>query len=248
MTSLDFLILTAAGLGAGMASAMVGGASLVSFPVLLGFGLPPLTANVTNTCGLVPTAIGAALASQPELRGQKSQLSFLAVPAVLGSLSGVALLLAFPAETFERLVPFLIAGSSLLVAAQPWVVARVGNRLMSRNRGGLWSSTLVASCYGGYFGAAAAVLFLGLAGLFSSDTMHQLNALKNVLMGITNAVAMLAFAVLADPQWPVAAALAVGSLTGGAIGMKLVRFVPAHVLRAVIAVLGVSVALWIGLT
>src|SRR3712207_8847436 len=85
-----------------MASTMVGGASLISFPVLLGLGIPPLIANVTNTSGLVPTAIGAALASQPELRGQRSQLTFLAVPAVLGSLSGVALLLAFPAETFER--------------------------------------------------------------------------------------------------------------------------------------------------
>ena len=246
MTALDFLVLTAAGLGAGMASSMVGGASLVSFPVLLGFGLPPLTANVTNTCGLVPTAIGAALASQPELRGQKSQLRFLAVPAMLGSLSGVALLLAFPAEAFERLVPFLIAGSSLLVGAQPWVVAWAGSRLASRNRGGLWSSTLVACCYAGYFGAAAAVLFLGLAGLFSSDSLHQLNALKNVVMGIANAVAMVAFAFLADPIWSVAAALALGSLTGGAIGMKLVRFVPARVLRMVVAVMGVSVALWIG--
>ena len=248
MTALDFLVLTTTGLAAGMASTMVGGASLVSFPVLLGLGIPPLIANVTNTSGLVPTAIGAALASQPELRGQRSQLTFLAVPAVLGSLGGVVLLLAFPAETFERLVPFLIAGSSLLVGAQPWLMARVGSRLMSRNRGGLWCSTLVACCYGGYFGAAAAVLFLGLAGLFSSDTMHQLNALKNVLMGISNAVAMVAFAFLADPIWSVAAALAIGSLTGGAIGMKLVRFIPARVLRAVVAVMGVSVALWIGLT
>lgn len=247
MSPLDFLLLTAAGLAAGMASAMVGGASLISFPVLLGFGLPPLTANVTNTSGLVPTAIGAALASQPELRGQGRQVAFLAIPAVLGSLAGVALLLAFPASTFEALVPYLIAVSSLLVAVQPWLIARVGDRLMSRNRGGLWLSTLIACCYGGYFGAAAAVLFLGLAGLFSSDTMHQLNALKNVLMGITNAVAMVAFAFLADPLWSVAAALAVGSLAGGAVGMRLVRFVPARVLRILIGVMGVSVALWIGL-
>lgn len=247
MTLVDFLLLTAAGLAAGMASAMVGGASLISFPVLIGFGLPPLIANVTNTAGLVPTAIGAAMASQSELRGKRSQVLLLAVPAVIGSLTGVALLLSFPASTFERLVPFLIAGSSLLVGAQPWIVARVGSRLMSRNRGGLWLSTLVACCYGGYFGAAAAVLFLGLAGLFSADSMHELNALKNVLMGITNAVAMVAFAFLANPRWSVAAALAIGSLVGGGVGMRLVRFVPARVLRAVIAVMGVSVALWLGL-
>lgn len=247
MSALDFFALTAAGLAAGMASSMVGGASLISFPVLLGFGLPPLTANVTNTSGLVPTAIGAALASQPELKGQGSQLLLLAVPAVIGSLTGVALLLAFPAETFEALVPFLIAGSSLMVAAQPWLMARVGHRLLGRSRLGLWISTLIACCYGGYFGAAAAVLFLGLAGLFSADSMHQLNALKNILMGITNAVAMVAFAFLAPVEWPVAAALAIGSLMGGAVGMRLVRFVPANVLRVAIAVMGVSVALWIAL-
>jgi uncharacterized membrane protein YfcA len=247
MTLLEFVGLTAAGLAAGMASAMVGGASLISFPILLGFGLPPLIANVTNTSGLVPTAIGAALASRPELRGQGRQVLFLAVPAVIGSLLGVALLLSFPASTFEALVPYLIAGSSLLVAGQPWLLARVGDRLMARSRAGLWLSALVACCYAGYFGAAAAVLFLGLAGLFSTDTMHQLNALKNILMGISNAVAMVAFVFLADPVWSVAAALAIGSLAGGAVGMRLVRFVPARVLRIVIGVLGVSVALWIGL-
>jgi uncharacterized membrane protein YfcA len=248
MTLVDYVALTGAGLAAGMASAMVGGASLISFPILLGFGLPPLTANVTNTCGLVPTAIGAALASRPELRGQLSQVVFLAIPAIVGSLIGVTLLLAFPASTFEALVPFLIAISSLLVAIQPWLLTRVGERLMSRNRGGLWTSTLIVSCYGGYFGAAAAVLFLGLAGLFSTDTMHQLNALKNVLMGVTNAVAMVAFTFLAAPMWPVVAALAIGSLMGGAVGMRLVRFVPARVLRMAIGVMGISVALWIGLS
>ena len=226
---------------------MVGGASLISFPVLIGFGVPPLTANVTNTCGLVPTAIGAALASQPELRGQRPQVTLLAVPAMLGSLLGVALLLSFPAETFEALVPFLIAISSLMVAAQPWVAAWAGTRLLARGPLGLWVSTLIAACYGGYFGAAAAVLFLGLAGLFSTSSLHQLNALKNVIMGISNAVAMVAFAFLAPVQWPMAAALAVGSVSGGAVGMRLVRFVPPRALRVVVAVFGVSVALWLGL-
>lgn len=227
---------------------MVGGASLISFPVLLWSGLPPLTANISNTCGLVPTAIGAALASKPELAGQKSQVAFLAVPALLGSATGVALLLSFPASTFEALVPYLIGGSSLLVGAQPFLVRRVGDRLGKGNRKGLWLSAYVASTYGGYFGAAAAVLFLGLAGLFSENTMHQLNALKNILMGISNALAMVAFAFLADVEWTVAAGLAIGSLVGGAVGMRLVRFIPAPVLRIVVTVLGLVVAVWIGVS
>lgn len=248
MTALDFAVFVAAGLGAGVASAMVGGASLISFPVLIGYGLPPLVANVSNTCGLVPTAIGAALASRPELRGQRRVVAVLAVPALLGSLTGVALLLSFPPTAFEALVPYLIGGSAVLVGVQPYLARVIGARLGSRSGIGLWLSAYVACTYGGYFGAAAAVLFLGSAGLFSSLTMHQLNALKNILMGIANAVAMVAFALLTEVNWGVAAGLAVGSLLGGALGMRLVRFVPAPVLRVVVVVLGLGVALWLGLS
>ncbi len=248
VTAVDFIIFVAAGLAAGIASAMVGGASLVSFPVLLGAGLPPLVANVSNTCGLVPTAIGAALASKPELKGQKSQVAFLVVPALLGSLTGVALLLSFPPSTFEALVPYLIGASSLLVGAQPFLVSKLRGRLGGRNRVGLWFSAYLACTYGGYFGAAAAVLFLGTAGLFSDSSLHQLNALKNILMGIANAVAMVAFALLTHVEWGVSAGLAIGSLVGGAVGMRLVRFVPAPVLRAVVLVLGLAVAVWIGVS
>ena len=88
MTGLQVVGLTAAGVVAGTTSAMAGGASLLTFPVLLGLGLPPLAANVTNTTGLVPTAIGAALASREELSGQRPLLALLAVPSILGSLAG----------------------------------------------------------------------------------------------------------------------------------------------------------------
>ncbi|MDP9432030.1 MAG: TSUP family transporter, partial [Actinomycetota bacterium] len=125
MSEVEGLLLVLAGVVAGAASAMAGGASLLTFPVLLSFGLPPLTANVTNTVGLVPTSIGAALASRDEMRGQWRLLFLLMIPAALGSVLGSALLLLAPAQVFSAVVPGLLALSSVLLLAQPWLLARL---------------------------------------------------------------------------------------------------------------------------
>jgi uncharacterized membrane protein YfcA len=244
MNPLQELLLAAAGFVAGTASAMAGGASLLTFPTLLALGLPPLAANVTNTTGLVPTSVGAALASRLELEGQRSRLADLAVPTVLGAGAGAALLLTTPARIFEAVVPFLIAGSSLLLLGQPWIVARAGQRLLRSDRRGSWASAFASSVYAGYFGAAAGVLFMALVGLFSTESIHQLNAIRNVLIGVANAVATVIFAFVAPVQWEAAGALALGSLAGGMVGARLARRVPAPRLRVGIAVVGLVVAGW----
>jgi hypothetical protein len=248
MSAPELLLLVGAGVVAGTASAMAGGASLLTFPVLLAMGLSPLTANVTNTTGLVPTSIGAGLASRVELEGQSHRLVFLAAPSVLGAITGAVALLVAPPGVFEAIVPFLIAGSSVLLLFQPWIVRRAGQRLHARRRRGTWVGAYLACVYAGYFGAAAAVLFMALVGLFSEEPIHQLNAVKNVMIGIANAVAMVAFAFAAPVQWNAAAALAIGSLAGGALGARTARRIAARPLRIGIAVVGLVVAVWVGVT
>jgi uncharacterized membrane protein YfcA len=244
MTGLQALGVAAAGVVAGATSAMAGGASLLTFPVLLGLGLPPLAANVTNTTGLVPTAIGAALASREELSGQRQLAALLAVPMVLGSLTGAAVLLLAPADVFAAIAPALIALSSVLLFAQPRIVARMERHAASANRRGAWIAAYAVGVYAGYFGAAAAVLFLALVGLFVVVSLHRLNALKNVVIGAGNAVAAMVFAVVAPVDWTVAAMLAAGSLAGGAAGVRLARRIRAQRLRVGIASVGLAVAVW----
>ena len=248
MSPLEALLLACAGVAAGTASAIAGGATLLTFPVLLALGLPPLTANVTNTTGLVPTSLGAALASQEELRGKRSRIAFLAVPTVLGALTGAAALLSAPPGVFEAVVPFLIAASSLLLLLQPVIVVRAAQRLQGMHRRGSWVSAFLACVYAGYFGAAAAVLFMALVGLFSTESIHQLNAIKNVLIGVANAVAAVIFAFAAPVNWAAAGVLAIGSLAGGALGGRVVRRIPARPLRIGIAAVGLAVAAWLALT
>jgi uncharacterized protein len=242
MTLLQALALAAAGLAAGTTSAMAGGASIITFPVLLAMGVPPLTANVTNTVGLAPIVIGAAAGSAPELHGQRPRLRRLGPAAVIGALGGAILLLSTPEDTFEAIVPALIAGSCLLLLLQPWLVRHTVGGDLRRRRLAAQASTFVVGAYTGYFGAASGVLFLALVGLVSAISLHQLNAVKNVLVGAANAVATVVFVLVAPVRWPMAAALAVGSVLGGAAGAWLVRRVPAPHLRTAIALVGLVVA------
>jgi uncharacterized membrane protein YfcA len=246
VTLLQALALAGAGLAAGTASAMAGGASIITFPVLLAMGVPPLTANVTNTVGLTPIVFGTALGALPELRGQRARLTALAAPALIGAFAGAILLLTTPADVFEALVPALIAISCLLMLLQP----RLVRHTLRGDRGRRWvaqGSTLLVGLYTGYFGAASGVLFLALVGLVSVASLHELNAAKNVLVGAANVVATVIFAFVAPVRWPMALALAAGSVVGGGIGARLVRRVPAPHLRAGIAVVGLVVAVRLAL-
>jgi hypothetical protein len=247
VTLLQAIGLVAAGLVAGTASAMAGGASILTFPVLLAMGVPPLSANVTNTVGLSPILIGTALGALPELRPQRARLTALMPPALVGAVAGAVLLLTTPGDVFEAIVPVLIAGSCLLMLAQPWLVRHTLRGQRGRRRRVAQASTLLVGIYTGYFGAASGVMFLALVGLVSTATLHELNAAKNVLIGVANAVAMVIFIAVAPIRWPMAAALALGSVIGGVVGTQLVRRVPAPHLRAGIALIGLAVAVRLAL-
>ncbi len=234
-------------MGAGVIGSTAGLASLVSYPALLAVGLPPVTANVTNTVALVASGTGTALASRPELAGQGGTVRRLAAPAVAGGASGAVLLLLTPADAFARVVPFLVALAALLLLAQPRVRRLRQERV---GEGGAWAvpaATFLISVYGGYFGAAAGVLLLAVLMVLTEETLVRGNALKNVLLWLANGVAALGFAVFADVRWSAALPLAVGFLVGGSLGPAVARRVPETPLRLVVAVagLGLAVRLWV---
>jgi uncharacterized membrane protein YfcA len=242
VTTLQALALAAAGLVAGTASAMAGGASIITFPVLLAMGVPPLTANVTNTVGLTPIVIGTALGALPELRPQRARIVALMPPMLVGAAGGAAVLLTTPSAVFEAIVPALIAISCVLMLAQPWLVRHTLRGARGRRRAVAQASSFVVGSYTGYFGAASGVLVLALVGLVSAATLHELNASKNVIIGTANVLTTAIFAAVAPVRWPMAAGIAVGSLLGGAVGTQLVRRVPPMHLRVGIALVGLVVA------
>jgi len=245
---LEAIAIGLAGLAAGTINTVVGSGTLITFPTLLAFGVPPVTANVSNTIGLVPGSVSGVVGYRRELEGQRPRILRIGIASLVGGVLGAVLLLVLPDKAFSAIVPALVGLGILLVVFQPritsWVEAR-HDRLGAPSRNPVlgawwvWPAVLVAGVYGGYFGAAQGVLLMGIMGVGISETMQRLNALKNVLAAIVNAVAGLLFAFVADVDWKIVALIGVGSVIGGQVGATVGRRLPGPVLRWTIVVVGV---------
>jgi uncharacterized membrane protein YfcA len=240
LPALLFLVL--AGFGAGLTGSIAGLASLVSYPALLAVGLPPVSANVTNTIAMLGTTVGAAAGSRPELAGQRGRLKVLCSITAGGGALGAALLLLTPSATFTVIVPFLIAAASVLLFAGP----RLRRYAANANAHGLSPAAGVAAfavaIYGGYFGAAAGVLMLALLSTVWAQSLARSNAAKNLATGAANLIAAVVFAFTGKVDWPAVVALCLGSVLGAWIGPAIVRRVPATPLRIVIGLGGLGLA------
>lgn len=241
MTYWEAVLVAVAGLGAGAINTVVGSGTLITFPTLLAVGLPPVTANVSNTVGLFPGSFVGAYGYRRELDGQSRRAAVLGTATTLGAVVGAVLLLELPAEAFKEIVPVLIILALVLVVfgsrLTAWLVIR-GHVATDRVTTPLWLTTFATGVYGGYFGAAQGVLLLGFLGLFLAETLQRQNALKNVLAGLANLVAAVVFMATTHIDWAAAGLVAVGSIVGGVIGAHIGRRLKPNVLRGVIVVVG----------
>ncbi|RKT71346.1 hypothetical protein DFJ66_4634 [Saccharothrix variisporea] len=241
VTTLEAVFVVLAGVFAGGINTVVGSGTLVTFPVLLAVGYPPVTANVSNSLGLVPGSLSGAWGYRRELSGQAGRVKRLLPASILGGIVGAVLLVVLPAKAFSAIVPVLIAVALVLVVLQPWLNRKLAERERHEHGGlSLWVGVFLAGIYGGYFGAAQGVLVMGLMGVLMDEHLQRMNALKNVLTAFVNLVAGILFIFIADVAWPAVALLAVGSVIGGQIGAKVGRRLPPTALRAVIVLVGVA--------
>jgi uncharacterized membrane protein YfcA len=244
--NLDPLWILIAGIGGGLTGSVAGLASLVSYPALLAIGLPPVTANVTNTVALVFSSAGSIMGSRPELVGQRRRARHLALFALSGGVTGGLLLLATPSKSFALIVPWLIGLASVGVLIRRYPARTAPSP--ARRPGWVLSGGVFCICiYGGYFGAAAGVLMLTLLLLTTGEQLARSNAMRNVLLGIANSTAAVAFAIFGPVRWTVVLPLAIGCFVGGRIGPVIVRHFPTGPLRALIACLGVGLAVHLGI-
>ena len=257
MSPLEIVAILLAGMAAGTINTVVGSGTLITFPTLLAFGYPPVTANVSNTIGLVPGSVSGAIGYRRELAGQRGRLVRLGTASLLGGVVGALLLLSLPSAAFDAIVPVLILLGCVLVVVGPRVSKRVAAR--AEARGGLaehgawwvWPAVALTGVYGGYFGAAQGVLLMAVLGIGLTDSMQRHNATKNVLALLVNGVAAVIFIILAftdvpylpdgavgSVNWAVAGLIAIGAVIGGQIGATVGRRLPPNALRAVIVLVG----------
>ncbi|HEX3650334.1 MAG TPA: sulfite exporter TauE/SafE family protein [Pseudonocardiaceae bacterium] len=257
MHPLQAVAVAAAGIAAGMINTVVGSGTLITFPVLLAVGLPPLTANVSNGLGLVPGSLFGAIGYRQELVGQANRLRRLGVASTIGGAGGAVLLLVLPPGAFNAIVPVLIVIALVMVVAQPWLSRRLAARRakqpvpagapstdtaepVARDGWLLWLGALATGVYGGYFGAAQGVLLLGLMGVLLTESLQRLNAVKNVLAMLANLASGIVFVIVAHVSWQAVVLIAVGSAVGGVVGARIGRRLPPAVLRGLITVIGLG--------
>lgn len=247
MTVLEAVLVLLAGVWAGGINTVVGSGTLITFPVLLAMGVPPVSANVSNTIGLVPGSVSGAVGYRRELTGQRGRLLFFSVASTLGAVVGAVLLLLLPDGAFSAIVPGLIVLGLLSVVLQPrisrWTVARAERTGTVVGRNGpwwVWPAILATGVYGGYFGAAQGVLLVAIMGIGLDETLQRVNAAKNVLAAVTNGVAGVLFAVVADVDWLVVLLIGVGSVIGAQVGALVGRRLSPVALRITIVVVGTA--------
>jgi uncharacterized membrane protein YfcA len=249
VTGLEQLAVLLAGLGAGVLTSTVGVASLLSFPVLVAVGLPPVVANTSNTVGMTPAGLSGSFGYRAELRAHPGVTATVLVTCAAGSVAGAFLLLALDPGVFEAVVPWLILLACLLVGIQPSVSSYLRRRHGDEIRPDRTSMSPVTTffaaltgVYGGYFGAGSGVMMVAVLGFGLDLDLRIVNALKTLAVLAANLVASAIFLLVAELDWGAIALLAGGSLIGGYVGSHIGRRLPATLFRALIVLAGITAA------
>ena len=249
MTWADQLAVLAAGLGAGILTSTVGVASLLSFPVLVAVGLPPVMANTSNTVGMTPAGLSGSFGYRRELAEHPGATITVLITAASGGIAGSLLLLWLPGSVFEAVIPWLILGTCVLVGVQPRL-SRIVRQHATNDEPRVRMSGLtrvfatLTGVYGGYFGAGSGVMMMAVLGLGTDLEFRTVNALKTFAVMAANVVATVIFVAIADLDWRAVGLLAAGSVVGGYVGARIGRRLPATVLRTLIVIVGISAALF----
>ncbi|MFB9777040.1 sulfite exporter TauE/SafE family protein [Brevibacterium otitidis] len=261
------LLTLLAGVGAGGINAIVGSGTLITFPALVAFGVPPVTATMSNAVGLIPGNIASSFGYRTELAGQKKRMLQLIPASLLGALTGAYLLLHLPEDAFITIVPVLLVLALLLVIFQPMLqrllrdrairsaeeaapspeaAGHTGTPSMSIGRHiAVFIAVYATAVYGGYFAAAQGIILIALLGMLLPETLQRINGAKNVLVLVVNTVAAGIYVIVGFDRinWMAAGLIAAGSLIGGYLGARVGRKFSPVLLRSAIVILGL-VALW----
>jgi uncharacterized membrane protein YfcA len=237
-----------AGALAGAMNAVAGGGSFVAFPTLLFTGVPPIPANATNTLSLwVGTAVSGG-AYRRHLNLPRRVLLPLVSMGLLGGLAGALLLIKTPAHTFLRLIPWLMLAATLLFTFGRHLTGRlsagISHQASNAAVAGASFFELLVAIYGGYFGAGIGIMNLAMFAALGMTDIHEMNALKIVLVAVINGVAAVTFIATDSIVWPQALVMIVGAGLGGYASAHYAQKLPQSLVRATIITLGVGMTIY----
>jgi uncharacterized protein len=243
------VILFVTGIGGGVMAAIVGGASVITFPVMLATGLSPVIATASNLVAVSPGNFLAALTDHSALPQFNRDFIGLIAASVLGALIGAGLLMVTPVRLFEALIPLLLGFATVLFAFAGRIT--VWLRARARERGGHEPKMSVSSIpvllpvsiYGGYFGAGVGVLLLGVLTIATGGDYRSANTAKNLVTSLNTLVASICFIANGAIAWPQTLVMMAGCMIGGFCGAHLARRVPQSYMRVLVVVVGVALTI-----
>ncbi len=242
-------IVLVAGIAAGIVNGLAGGGTFITFPALLGVGVPALRANLSTTVGVLPSYVGSLRVFRRQLKPYRRLILSLAPVCVLGTASGCAFLLAGTPSTFRSVVPWLIGAGTVLFALAPVITRSLTHMDQTRGarRFALYVGIFIASAYGGYFGAGMGIILLAVMALTLPVGIEELQGLRNALSLIINSLAAVIFIVHGGLAVEDVLVLLVSTLVGGWLGALLVVRLSPTLVRAIVVVVGAATTIKLAL-
>jgi uncharacterized membrane protein YfcA len=244
LTLAQAIFLFFAGAIGGAMNAVAGGGSFVAFPALLFTGVGPIPANATNTLSLWVGTAASGRAYWNRLNIPWRVVVPLLVMSLIGGLAGALLLIRTPAQTFLRVIPWLMLGATLLFAFGRPLTRRISlGGSHEASTGAVAAAALfelAVAVYGGYFGGGIGMLNLALLAALGMTDIHAMNALKVILVAVINGVAAVTFVAMGAIVWPQAAVMIVGAGLGGYSAAHFAQRLPQWVVRSMVIALGAA--------
>ena len=236
---LEYIFIFAVGILVGAINGMAGGASVISYPVLLATGISPVNAAISNALGVTPANFFALIAVRHQIRAYFQEYKKLIIISIIGSSVGAVALLTVPPGVFEKMVPFLLlfASLSFLIKAKPVRSAR--QALLEKI--GIAASGL----YCGYFGPGQGVMVIAVLARDIRRDPKTLNTAKNLIVGLTSLISNIIYIFSGRADWPVVIALLIGASIGGTIGGRWAARMPTVIYRGLILAVGFGASAWL---
>ena len=246
MSISEIILLFCAALLGGAVNSVAGGGGFIAFPALLFTGMPSINANATNTVALWPGTLASTGAYRKALSGDLlKRILPLIVITFLGSIFGSTLLLKTRQYTFDRMVPWLLLGATVLFSFGGKVTAWI-KRHHTEGGPSLWrlvgitALQLGVAIYIGYFGAGVGIVMLALLSMMGMENIHSMNGLKTLLATCGNGVAVIVFIFARAVFWPQALLMVVGAALGGYAGAWFAQKMDPKSVRYVAITIGYS--------
>ena len=243
---MQLVLILLAGFGAGFINALAGGGSFLTFPALIAAGLPAIDANASSTIALFPAQVATTYAyrdglkeslADPRINGR-----LLAIISLVGGLAGALLLLATPESLFERSIPFLLGGATLVFAFGMVMPKDMEKQLLGPI--GILVVQVFVSIYGGYFGGGIGILMLAMLEMIHFEDIHAMNGLKTVLATAINGAAVVTFILARQVEWPQAILMIVGAVAGGYYGAHYAQKLDPRWVRATVIGVGAGMSVY----